>query len=80
MERCTIRGPLRSIYDADDEATYVFRSCAFEELDATLRPAVERPARGVSFQGCRFFFLPPNATRARAIRPLSDLNPRWSTE
>ena len=80
MERCTIRGPLRSIYDADGEAAYVFLSCSFEELDASLRPLVERPAHGVAFEGCRFSFVEPGTARERAVRTLRELNPDWAPE
>ena len=67
-------GPLSSVYDANDTATYVFGGCTF--VGQTL--PLESPTEGVRFVNCTS--TPPDRAHPSKPRPLSDLNPDWGDD
>lgn len=78
MQDCVIRGPFKRIYDNDQTATYLFTSCAFEEMDPANPLNLEVPPPPVRYENCTIAYsdpLPPKAKRVR--KKLTDINPAW---
>lgn len=77
LDRCVIQGPLKSIYNADSRATYLFSKCDIRDAPAEAEPGLKSPPNGVRFVECTFAYLPRGVTAPTTSRPLSDLNPNW---
>jgi hypothetical protein len=77
LDRCVIRGPFRSIYDASGRATYLFWRCDIRDMPAREEPRFAAPPNGARFVECTFTYLPRDAVTRSEPRPLSDLNPDW---
>ena len=80
MDRCLVRGPFSSVYDAGGAATYRFEGCAFTECVPGQRSGFEKPPEGVAFVDCTFdYAASDDAARWDRTKPrsLSDFNPAW---
>ncbi|MEM8884784.1 MAG: hypothetical protein AAGD14_11995 [Planctomycetota bacterium] len=75
LERCTILGPFRSLYDADEGATYRFVDCDIAGTSRQLARYRSDDKAGVVFENCRLEEIPADASRIH--RSLSDLHPDW---
>ncbi|MHC4931232.1 MAG: hypothetical protein ACYTGV_03470 [Planctomycetota bacterium] len=78
-ERCVFRGPFESVYDRNDDATYVFSRCEFLDMPDRYRTRFERPPAGVRFAGCSFTYVDNEACSAlrRTKRSFKQINPDW---
>jgi len=74
---CVVRGPFSSVYDSDDQATYVFSKCSFEDMAPRLRGRLESPPAGVRMEECTFSYLEDGYSRKRGERPFTEINPDW---
>jgi len=77
LDRCLIQGPLRSIYDAGNAATYLFLHCDIRDAPPGEESRLTSPPDGVRFVECTFTYLRPDTVGPSKPRPLSDLNSDW---
>jgi hypothetical protein len=83
LDRCTIKGPIRSVYYANDYATYLFSDCQFADLAPSLRTAIESPPDGVRFERCTAAYLDEKEPRppfTPSRRNIADLGFDWSSD
>jgi len=79
LDRCTVLGPFRTIFDPDAHATYHFAECAFENASEQLAEQVAAPPAGVRFDRCRVSVIDDErrASLERTTRSFSELNQDW---
>jgi len=74
MERCRIRGPLASCFDAGPRARYLFSDCEFLDLAPAQKARLHHPPEGVRIEGGGFAASPAGSFQHRR---LIHIRPEW---